>query len=118
MENANILAMVSCLFMLFSLTQRKGREQKQLYGKWSFLTATVRPTQVGMEREPSSRGPPLQTPAPQSSCSGHGFMEKRCLDSVCAHQARRPGLATTAWGPLGSSTRGAEKCLVWSIWGY
>lgn len=85
MENANILAMVSCLFMLFSLTQRKGREQKQLYGKWSFLTATVRPTQVGMEREPSSRGPPLQTPAPQSSCSGHGLHGEALLGlCVCA----------------------------------
>lgn len=71
------------------------------------------PSQVGMEREPSSHSLLLQTPAPQ--CSGHSFLEKHCLDSVCVQQLRIPGLAMTAWASLGSLSKEAEKQLAWSV---
>lgn len=100
-ENVNILALVSCLFMLFCLTQRKGREQKKLYGEWSFLTAAAHPTQEGMEREPSSRGPPLHTPAPQRSCGGHGLLGEALLGLCVCSPAQETGPGNKSLGTPG-----------------
>lgn len=67
---------------------------------------------------PHPGGRPCIPPLPREAAVATGFLEKRSLDSVYAHQLRRLGLATRAWAPLGASTKGAEKWLVCSIQDY
>lgn len=53
---------------------------------------------------PHPGGRPCIPPLPREAVVATGFLEKRSLDSVYAHQLRRLGLATRAWAPLGAST--------------